>query len=127
MAEVTKFSTALGDVQIAESGVVVMNILVQEITMDILHRHYEELEKQLVKPKHRFVLTFEPTYLKMNAQTRRYNNDMMNYWSISMGVVVDQPLIRAFANMYIRISPLDYHIKLFPTTEEAEKWVLSFD
>ena len=119
------FTTPLGEIHVKESGLIHGHLIPLEVTTEILEEHYVILEKELVEPKFPFVLTFKPSYLKMNAKSRRFNNEMMNKWATCMGVVVHNPLLRAFANMYIRIATLDYDILVFENFEKAEAWALS--
>lgn len=95
-----------------------------ELTKEMLKGHYDELEKRYGEEKQNFILTFKPSYIKMDASTRRYNNDMMNYWSNCMCAVVEKPLIRTFVNMYIKISTLTYRLKVCKSMDEAIGFIL---
>ena len=119
-----EFNSPIGKVTRSADGIVHVHITEQELTVPMLVGHYANLDKFLGVPKCPFILTFEPSYLKMDASTRRYNNDQMNHWSTAMAVVVENALIRAFVMMYMRINPLIYDIKICVSFEEASKWLI---
>ena len=119
-----EFESPIGVVHVLKNGIVHIHITEIHLTIRNLEAHYTTLEKHLLQPKHPFILTFSPNYLKLDAETRRYNNRMMNHWSSSMAVVVEKPLIRAFVYMYIKINPLIYDIKVFESFDEAKKWII---
>ena len=116
------FDTVLGRIYILENGIVHIAIKEMTLTKSLLEEHYRVLEENLGKPKYSFILSFEPPYLKMDAISRRYNNDMMNYWSESMAIIVEQPLIKAFVFMYLKINRLNYSIEVFGDYAKAESW-----
>lgn len=118
-----EFQSPIGTVYAFNNGIIHIHITEFHLTTKNLEGHYRILEQHLLEPKHPFILTFSPNYLKMDAETRRYNNRMMNYWSSSMAVVVEKPLIRAFVYMYIKINPLIYNIKVFESLKDAKDWI----
>lgn len=120
----TSFATPIGNVMILDNGIVHVHILLMDLTKEALMGHYDIIEQRFGDEKQSFILTFEPSYLKMDASTRRYNNEMMNYWSKSMTAVVDNPLIRTFVNMYIKINTLTYPLKVSKSMKEATDWTL---
>lgn len=115
----TGFTSPIGIVKCYDNSIVHVHITEMSLTKIVLQNHYALLEQHLGKPKYPFILTFQPNYLKMNAESRRFNNGMMNLWSTEMAVVVEKPLIRAFVNMYIRINPLIYEIKVCESLQDA--------
>lgn len=121
-----EFYTPLGLVKKYSNGVVLIHVSLLEITISDLEKHYVLLSEHLAGPKYPFILTFENQYLKMSALTRRYNNDMMNYWSTAMGVVVTGPLINIFVSIYLKINPLHYDIKVCSNIDEAFQFLEDF-
>jgi hypothetical protein len=119
----TSFPSPIGQINILENGIVHVDIQILELTKEALKGHYHLLETKFGSQKQNFILTFQPAYLKMDAATRRYNNDMMNYWSNSMCAVVESPLIRTFVNMYIKINTLTYRLKVCKSMEEAIQFI----
>lgn len=118
-----EFVSPIGTVRKYADGIVHIHITQFELKESTLQSHYALIEQKLGAPKHPFILSFQPNYLKMDAATRRYNNDQMNYWSTAMAVVVENPLIRAFVMMYMKINPLIYNIKVCNSLDEAFEWL----
>ena len=118
-----EFFSPIGNVVKYSDGIVHVHITEMTLNKSTLEGHYAILEENLGAPKHPFILTFKPNYLKMDALSRRYNNDEMNRWSTAMAVVVENPLIRAFVMMYMRINPLFYNIKICVSLDEAFNWL----
>jgi hypothetical protein len=121
-----EYSSPIGLVKKYPSGIVHVHINELSLSKEMLEGHYNLLPKYFGETKMPFILSFDPNYVKMDAVTRRYNNDMMNHWSTAMGVVVVSPLLRAFVSMYMRVNPLIYDVKICSDLDEAHDFLLNY-